>query len=88
MNRSRSRSPKKLTGFARRRAEKGFGDKPSGFSREPRSTGFSEKPMEAPTSQQKMTTAEILDHYKQYNPNQNLTNHNKAERQLYVGNIP
>jgi len=35
-----------------------------------------------------MTTAEILEYYKQYNPNQNLTNHNKAERQLYVGNIP
>jgi hypothetical protein len=35
-----------------------------------------------------MTTAEILEYYKQYNPNQNITNHNKAERQLYVGNIP
>jgi len=35
-----------------------------------------------------MTTAEIVDYYKQYNPNQTLTNHNKSERQLYVGNIP
>lgn len=35
-----------------------------------------------------MSTAEILEYYKQYNPNQGLTNHNKAERQLYVGNIP
>lgn len=35
-----------------------------------------------------MSTAEILEYYKQFNPNQGLTNHNKAERQLYVGNIP
>jgi len=35
-----------------------------------------------------VNTAEILEHYKQYNPNQNMSNHNKAERQLYVGNIP
>ena len=35
-----------------------------------------------------MTTAEILEYYKQYNHNQIITNHNKAERQLYVGNMP
>lgn len=35
-----------------------------------------------------MTTQEILEHYKQFNPQQTITNHNKAERQLYVGNIP
>lgn len=92
MNRSRSRSPnnreEKVTGFARRFKGTGFGDrqKQSGFSKQPRPSGFSEKPVDVP--QQKMTTAEILDHYKQYNANQNLTSHNKAERQLYVGNIP
>ena len=49
--------------------------------------GFSDKAPEQPQAA-KLTTAEILDYYKQYNPTQNLTNHNKAERQLYVGNIP
>ena len=67
----------KGTGFSKGFSSSGFTDKPSGFS----DTGPAQV-------QQKMTTAEILDYYKQYNPNQNLTNHNKAERQLYVGNIP
>lgn len=35
-----------------------------------------------------MSTQEILEYYKKFNPAQSLTNHNKAERQLYVGNIP
>jgi len=35
-----------------------------------------------------MSTSEILDYYKQFNPNQGVTNHNKSERQLYIGNIP
>jgi len=49
-------------------------------------SNFSDKPPEE--LQNKMSTQEILDYYKQFNPNQGLTNHNKAERQLYVGNIP
>ena len=79
MRRSRSRSPQKETPPPARRMG-GFSDRPSaGFSDRPKpGGGFSDK---APTEpQQKMTTAEILDYYKQYNPNQNLTNHNKAER--------
>lgn len=35
-----------------------------------------------------MSTQEILEYYKKFNPTQSLTNHNKAERQLYIGNIP
>ena len=35
-----------------------------------------------------MSTQEILEYYKKFNPGQTTTNHNKAERQLYIGNIP
>jgi hypothetical protein len=74
-NRSRSRSP-------RRPARTG------GFSDRPRKTGgFSDSGPSQPL-QPKFTTAEIIEHYKQYNPNQTLSTHNKSERQLYVGNIP
>ena len=83
-SRSRDREPdsgvQKLSSYQSRRA-KGTGFSKSGIS----GGGFSDKPSgfsdTAPSQvQQKMTTAEILDYYKQYNPNQNLTNHNKAER--------
>ena len=49
-------------------------------------SNFSDQPPEQLA--EKKSTQEILEFYKQLNPNQNLTNHNKAERQLYVGNIP
>ena len=85
MSRSRSRSRE-------RPRRSGFSDRPSGFSDRPRASGFSDRPSggfsDRPSAAQKMTTAEILEYYKQYNPNQGTTNHNKAERQLYVGNIP
>ena len=35
-----------------------------------------------------MTTAELLEQYRDYNPNANISSLNKSERQLYVGNIP
>ena len=87
-SRSRSREPPQRSGFSDRPRPSGggFSDRPTGgFSDKP-SGGFSDKPSSY-QPQPKMSTAEILDYYKQYNPNQNLTNHNKAERQLYVGNI-
>jgi len=51
------------------------------ISRRPRTTGFSnfsDKPPEE--VKPKMSTQEILEYYKKFNPNQALTNHNKAER--------
>ena len=49
-------------------------------------SNFSDKPPEE--IKPKMSTQEILEYYKKFNPTQSLTNHNKAERQLYIGNIP
>jgi hypothetical protein len=49
-------------------------------------SNFSDKPPEE--QKPKMSTQEILEYYKKFNPNLSLTNHNKAERQLYVGSIP
>ena len=36
----------------------------------------------------KLTPAELLERYKDSNPTANLATLNKAERQLYIGNIP
>ena len=50
-------------------------------ARKPRTTGFSnfsDKPPEE--VKPKMSTQEILEYYKKFNPGQALTNHNKAER--------
>lgn len=53
------------------------------------SGGFSNFSDKAPEEvKPKMSTQEILEYYKKFNPAQSLTNHNKAERQLYIGNIP
>ena len=50
-------------------------------ARKPRAGGFSnfsDKPPE--DVKPKMSTQEILEYYKKFNPSQALTNHNKAER--------
>jgi hypothetical protein len=39
---------------------------------------FSDRPPEE--VKPKMSTQEILEYYKKFNPSQSLTNHNKAER--------
>ena len=41
-------------------------------------SNFSDKPPEE--IKPKMSTQEILEYYKKFNPTQSLTNHNKAER--------
>lgn len=51
-------------------------------------SGFSNQAPPQDTPQQDLSTGEILEMYKQQYPGQNMTNHNKAERQLYIGNIP
>jgi len=96
MRRERSRSPvrpqqpsptappRKIIGFGERKPRApgtGFSSGPP-----PAAGGFSTVAPAQPVPRQ--STAEILEKYKQYNPQSNLSNHNKSDRQLYVGNIP
>lgn len=55
-------------------------DKPSyrPVNKRPKTSNFSDKPPEE--VKPKMSTQEILEYYKKFNPSQSLTNHNKAER--------
>jgi hypothetical protein len=43
-----------------------------------KTSNFSDRPPEE--QKPKMSTQEILEYYKKFNPSQSLTNHNKAER--------
>lgn len=85
--RSRSNDKKR-----KRSSSSDFSDGPSTrvvTTRRQRTGGFSNFSDLPPDEvKPKMSTQEILEYYKKFNPTQALTNHNKAERQLYVGNIP
>ena len=63
----------------------GLRNKKSNFS-----SGFDEAPplSEVPVSQHMMSTHEILSSYRSQQQQSNFANHNKSERQLYIGNIP
>jgi hypothetical protein len=70
MSRSRSRDRDR-----RARKDGGFSSKPSGFSA--LDQGFA---LQSATSNKQYNTAEILEYYKKYNPNQNISSHNKSDR--------
>ena len=69
------------------RRKLGMRNKKSNFT-----SGFDEQPpagvAQEATQQQMPSTAEILNNYRHQQSQSNFANHNKSERQLYIGNIP